>query len=325
MEQPIRWGIIGAGQIAAVFCNALRFSSLGSLQAIASQSIERSKQLADRFACSVFYSNYLDLVADECVDAVYIANLNSDHAQVAVLAAQYGKHILVEKPIATNVNDIETMFSEAKRSNIFLLEGFMYRYHPQLQKVKELLDSGVLGTINGISCTFGYRASPLPSHRIYLKEKGGGALLDVGCYTMSMARNLAKIICRDEDLEPLKIRAFGERGLNDVDVHALAYIKFNDELSAHLVTSILMDLPNQTTIVGTHGKLTILEPWLPSTLCRYAAQPLSKTVQFPNSYLLLNLFFHPDRTAKIYQISVDKDLFSYEIDYFCQKIIDDDR
>lgn len=319
-KQRIRWGILGAGQIATVFCNALRFSSTGSLAAIASLDLRRSKQLAELFNCPKYYANYDDLVKDRDIDAVYIANLNVDHAGCAILAASHGKHILVEKPIATQLRDIETMFDAANASKVLLLEGFMYRYHPQLVKVKELIQSGKLGQITTLSSSFGYNGPKDPTHRVYQKDQGGGAILDVGCYTMSMARYLAQIILDDTALVPMEIRAFGE-SKNGVDVHSTAIVKFSEELSAHLTTSLLIDLPNQTTILGTEGTLTIPQPWLPSSPCRFAKKPLVTISSFPQAHLHLSYSKDMEQVHEIYSISVDKDLFSYEIDYFTQAIL----
>ena len=315
-DKQFRWGIMGGGQIANVFCNALRFSSTSMLYAIASLNPTRRQHLAKQFQSPKQYAQYEDLCNDPDVDAIYIATQNSAHAQCAILAAKYGKHVLVEKPIAITEQECSEMITAAHKSNIHLMEGFMYQFHPQMKYARELIQSGRLGEVKYIESSFGYHADPR-SHRVFKSETGGGAILDVGCYPVSMSRWLAQVILDTEYEEPVKLKACGHLGVTGVDTHSSLILQFPKQLLATISTSILVDLPNQTIVCGTEGQLTFTQPWLPSSPCRLATQALPLDTIFPPTKIQLD---NHNNTREEVIIRVNKDLFSYEIDAFVTRV-----
>lgn len=316
----LRWGVIGAGRIATVFCNALRFSKTGALHAVASQSLSRARRLSELFGAPRAHRGYESLLSDPEVDAVYIANLNSDHARWAVEAARAGKHVLVEKPIALTTRELSAMTNAARSSGVTLMEGFMYRFHPQVTQIRDLISAGAIGEVRHMEATFGYRASGLPDDRVYQRAQGGGALWDVGCYTTSAALWVARCALGPERRDQVSTRGDGQIGSSGVDLHAVATLSFSDQLFANLATSLVVDLPSRWVIYGDEGRLDVLEPWLPSTLCRSATAPLPLEVDFPSSTLVLSQSRGGRLVEERLSVEVDRDLFSYEIDAFAEAI-----
>ncbi len=307
----INWGIVGAGRIARVFCNALQFSKTGRLYAIASLSHNKANELADQFDCKKRYEAYDDLFLDNRVDAVYIATIHSAHLQPVIGALANGKHVLVEKPIATNFNDAATMIDAARKYNRFLMEGFMYRCHPQIAKLVELITVGVLGKINVVRSAFGFSEPFDSKSRTYDIASGGGGILDVGCYPVSMARLIAGAAAGKLFLDPFELTATGLIGPTGVDHYATAALKFENDITAEISSAVDREIPPTTVIQGSGGVLTVPEPWLPSSPCRLATSRLPANTKFPDSFLVL----HKSDGSKVeIAIPADRDLFSYEAD-----------
>jgi predicted dehydrogenase len=208
----LNWGIIGAGGIAKVFCNGLRFSKTGRLVAVASQTPGKAEALADLFDAEKRYNSYEALLADPDIDAVYISTIHPFHAENVSQAAKAGKHILVEKPIAMNATETAGMIEVAQANDVFLMEAFMYRCHPQISKLVELIQDGTIGEVLMLRSAFGYRASFNPDSRAYNRALGGGGILDVGCYPASMSRLVAGASAGEPFLDPVEVKASGVVG-----------------------------------------------------------------------------------------------------------------
>jgi len=308
----LNWGILGAGGIATVFCNAIRFSKTGQLIAIASRSLEKAKRLALDFSIPKCSSSYEDLLKDKEVQAVYISTIHPTHAEWAIKAAQAGKHILVEKPIAMNYFEARAMIDSARENDVFLMEAFMYRCHPQIRKMVELIQNGVIGKVQLIRSVFGYHAEFDPSSRVYSNKLGGGGILDVGCYPASFVRLVAGAAVGKSFLDPMQVKACGVVGPTGVDHYTAATLQFESDIIAEIITSIGCQLPVQATVYGADGMITVPNPWLPSTPCRFATKPLSLDTRFPSEMLLVEKY----ESGKIDEIIIeaDRDLFTYEVD-----------
>lgn len=315
----VNWGIIGAGSIARVFANGLRFAKTGRLEAIASRTEGKADALADLFGIAKRYASYEDLLADSAIDAVYVSTIHPAHLEPVVMAAKAGKHILVEKPIAMNAAETATMIDAARENDVFLMEAFMYRCHPQIAKMVELIQHGVIGDVLVVRSTFGYHAGFNPDSRAYKRELGGGGILDVGCYPASMVRLVAGAAAGKPFLDPVEFKATGVVGPTGVDHYTTATLKFENDVIAEIATAVACNLPGETVIYGSGGILTIPNPWLPSSPCRSAREPLPLDTQFPASKLLLHT-----RGSAPEEISVaaDRDLFSYEADMVGEHIAD---
>lgn len=312
----LNWGIIGAGGIAKVFANGLRFAKTGQLAAVASRTPGKADAFADIFGVEKRYTSYEELLADSEIDAVYVSTIHPAHLEPVVMAAKAGKHILVEKPIAMNSEDAKTMINAARDNDVFLMEAFMYRCHPQIAKMVELIHAGAVGDVLVIRSEFGFHAKFNDSSRTYNKELGGGGILDVGCYPASMVRLIAGAASGKPFLNPIEFKATGLVGPTGVDHYTTASLKFENDVVAEISTAVACNIPSTTVIHGSEGILTVPNPWLPSSPCRTAQEALPLDTQFPSATLILQ----KGKETEEIVVEVDRDLFSYEADMVGENI-----
>ena len=314
----LNWGVIGAGGIARVFCNGIRFSKTGQIAAVASRSEARADELATAFSIPKQYTDYESLLADDEIDAVYICTIHPAHAEWAIKAAKAGKHILVEKPIGMNTLEAEAMIEAARANDVFLMEAFMYRCHPQTLKLTALVREGAIGRVQMVRAVFSYNGGNDLTSRAYTNELGGGGILDVGCYTTSMTRLIAGAASGEPFLDPIGVKGFAKVGPTGVDHYAAATLQFENDIIAEIITGISCQMPSEVTIYGTKGRLSVPNPWLPSSPCRNASEPLPLDTVFPPTYILLWQQGTPDPEEIL--IKVDRDLFTYEADTVAEYI-----
>jgi predicted dehydrogenase len=315
----LNWGTIGAGGIARVFCNGMRFSKTGQMAAVASRSKERADRLASVFSIPKRYEGYEPLLADEEIDVVYVCTIHPVHAECVIKAAEAGKHILVEKPIGMNRAEAAAMIDAARANDVFLMEAFMYRCHPQTQKLAALVRDGAIGRVQMIRSVFSYGSSFDPTSRAYANELGGGGILDVGCYTASMTRLIAGAASGEPHLEPVQVKGCAKIGPTRVDHYAAATLQFENDIVAEIITGISCQMPSEVSIYGTEGILSVPNPWLPSSPCRGAREPLPLDTVFPPSKI--NLWRHDAPEPEEILIEVDRDLFTYEADAVAENIV----
>lgn len=308
----LNWGLIGAGGIARVFTNGMRFSKTGRVIAVASQTPEKAGRLANDFSISKRYAGYDALLADKEVEAVYISTIHPFHAEWAIKAAQAGKHILVEKPIAMNYGEASAMIDAARANDVFLMEAFMYRCHPQTQKLAELVRSGAIGQVQVIRAVFSYGTPFDPTTRAYANEMGGGSILDVGCYTASMARLLAGAAMGKPFADPLQVKGCAMLGPTGVDHYAAATLQFEDGILAEIITGVGCRMPTDVSVYGEEGSLSVANPWLPSSPCRTATAPLPPDTRFPPVTITFQSYRNPEPQQIV--VEADRDLFAYEAD-----------
>jgi predicted dehydrogenase/aryl-alcohol dehydrogenase-like predicted oxidoreductase len=258
MDATLNWGILGTGRIARAFATALAHADGARLVAVAS----RGSPPADfDFGSVRMHQGYESLLADPEVQAVYIATPHPTHAEWSIKAAEAGKHILCEKPIGMNAAEASAMIDAARANDVFLMEAFMYRSHPQTAKLIELVQSRRIGDIRLIQATFGYRKEFDATARHYANELGGGGILDVGCYCVSMARLIAGVVAGTHVAEPRVVQGAGRLGPTGADEYAVATIEFADGLIAQLSTSVALPQENVVKLFGTHGRIEISSPW----------------------------------------------------------------
>lgn len=316
----LNWGVIGPGGIARVFCNGMRFTDSGQIFAVASRTKSRADEFADVFDIQRRYGSYEALLEDADIDAVYIATIHPHHAEWAIKAAEAKKHILVEKPISIDHATASTMIDAARENDVFLMEAFMYRCHPQIQRVADLIQEGAIGEVQFIQATFGFQAGFNSEGRLFNREMGGGGILDIGCYTASIARKVAGAAAGKLFLDPISVKAHGKVGPTGVDHIAAATLKFENEIIAEIACAVECNIGSKVIIYGSGGTITIPSPWLPSSPCRgaRAAMPLDTT--FPPSQIVLNSY--QDRETTEISVEVDRDLFTYEADMVANHISD---
>lgn len=262
---PLRWGLLATGGIARRFATALQDpASEGVLVAAASRDLAKAEAFCADFPGCVALGSYEALLAREDVEAVYISTPHPGHAEWAVKAAEAGKHILCEKPMTLNHAEAMAVVEAARRHDVFLMEAFMYRCHPQMEKAIALIREGALGEIRMIESTFGFAAEFNPEGRLFSNELGGGGMLDVGGYAMSMARRVAGAACGRPFAEPIRLK--GMASLNPVtgtDDVAVAVLEFEGGLLAQIACAVRASLENVVRVIGSKGTLVIPQPWIP--------------------------------------------------------------
>ncbi|MDO8684342.1 MAG: aldo/keto reductase [Armatimonadota bacterium] len=262
MSDKLTWGIIGAGAIARTFAGALATSKTGKLLAVGSRTQEAADVFGERFSVPRRYSSYDALLADTDVQAVYISTPHPMHAEWAIKAAEAGKHILCEKPLALNYPEAMAVVESACRNDVFLMEAFMYRCHPQTAKLVELIRDGAIGEVRVIQATFSFHGGSNFEGRLLNNQLGGGGIMDVGCYCVSMSRLIAGVATGKPFAEPIDLKAVGKVGdKSRVDEYALAVLKFPGDIVAELSTGVQVSQENVVRIFGSEGNIFVPVPW----------------------------------------------------------------
>ncbi len=230
----------------------------GEVYAIASRSTEKAQNIAEQFGISKCYGSYEGLLADDDLDAVYIPLPNHLHVQWAIKSLAADKHVLVEKPVGLSSKEAERLLQETnKYPHLKVMEAFMYRHHPQWLKVKELVDQGAIGDIKTIQSSFSFFEED-PKSIVNSKEFGGGSLMDIGCYSISLSRYIY-------GSEPKNIAAIIDYHPEfKVDVLASGILEFETGTSVFFSSTQLAD-NQQAQIFGTKGNIKFEWPFNPPT------------------------------------------------------------
>ncbi len=261
----LRWGILATGRIAGVFARGIAASQTGRLVAVASRTREAAARFAGEYGASRAYGSYEALLEDREVTAVHIATPHPLHAEWTMRAAAAGKHILCEKPLTLNHATAVPVVDAARRHGVLLMEAFMYRCHPQTAKIVELVRAGALGRVGLVQATFGFRRDFSPGVRLWDKARGGGGILDIGCYPVSLARLVAGAMDGLPFADPVAVAGTGHlHPQAGVDVYAAATLKFANELVAQVACGIGMEQDNSARIYGDEGWLHVPVPWGPA-------------------------------------------------------------
>ena len=264
--EKIKWGIIGPGTIANNFADGLTSSYSGQLVGIASKSDDRRKSFGDKYDIheDFRFETYDDIINSEHIDAIYISTPHTLHAEWAIKAAGKGKHVLCEKPGAVNYKEGQKVIDAVDAAGVFYMEGFMYRCHPQIPKLIELIKSKTIGDIISIESSFGFdMEKTIPEHRLFNKDLAGGGILDVGLYPISFSRLVAGVASNDKFLEPEFLDVEAKIGETGVDEIAHANIKFKNGIEAKVSTAIRENMKNNAIIKGTDGIIELPDPWMP--------------------------------------------------------------
>ncbi|MFG1628821.1 aldo/keto reductase [Kribbella sp. NPDC049227] len=260
-DTKLRWGILGTGNIASRFASQVPTSPTNAVVAVGSRSIDSANAFADKWDIANRHASYDDLLADETVDAVYIATPHPMHVEWAIKAAEAGKHVLCEKPLAINKAWAEAMIEAAVRNDVFLMEAYMYRCLPQTKLIAQLVRDGELGTVHQIQATFAFASSFRPESRIFADELAGGGILDVGGYPVSMARLIAGAATGQPFADPAAVTAVGTVGETGADEWTVATLFFDGGVTAQVSTGVRLRDQNQVRIFGSKGYLVVEDPW----------------------------------------------------------------
>lgn len=267
MATRLGWAVLGTGKIARIIARALAESETGRLVSVGSRSAERAAGFADEFGAPSHAGDYRSVIDGPGVDLVYVATNHPDHREWAVAAAEAGKHVLCEKPLAVNARDAEEVVAAAERAGVFLLEAFAYRSHPQTARFREILADGAVGDIRMVDATFGYDAGANPTNYLLKPDLAGGSILDVGCYTTSMAHLVAEAALGVDVAECTGVAGLGRMHPTiPVEVSASAELAFDGGPLGRVACSIEANLDNTVRVVGSAGRITLTSPWLPGLI-----------------------------------------------------------
>lgn len=255
----LRFGIVGTGNIAHRFANAIKNVDGAELVAVASRTKEKADAFADEFNIPCRYSSYEAMAQADTIDVAYIAVPHSLHKECACLMTRNGKHVICEKPIAVNTREAEEMFACAEKNGVFLMEAMWARLVPGTLRLFELIENGKLGEIKGVSADFCYSMDENEmGHHVMQNWNGGGGLLDVGVYCL----NVAKWYLGDD---VVSISAFSENG-DGIDNHTCVMLKYKNGGIAQLSSAVMLRKPNSGFIYGTKGYVRVEPSYAPHKL-----------------------------------------------------------
>jgi len=252
----LRWGLLSTARINRVLLPPLRASTRNELTAVASRDLNRAKAYADERKIPRVFASYEALLADPDVDVIYNPLPNSLHAEWTIKAAEAGKHVLCEKPLANTVEEVDAMTEAAEKAGTVLMEAFMYRHHPQTLRVKELVESGAIGKLQLIRGSFTFSISDEGDVRLNA-SLGGGSIWDVGCYPISYARLIAGV-------EPIEVFGWQTRGQGSgVDETFIGEMRFPNNVYAQFDSGFRTPQRTHIELVGDKGSITLRKPFTP--------------------------------------------------------------
>jgi len=304
VQSVLNWGIIGLGNAAKNFATGFKDSKNSRLISVASKNDEKLNYFKKNYNLEEknCYNSYEQILKNDNIDIIYIALPNSLHTEWIKKSAKSKKNILVEKPAAIYVNDLELALKEVKNNNIFFIENFLYRSHPQTLRLIKLIEENCIGRIYRIKCSFGNDAlggrklfgfrfkKPNKNKRLFNKELGGGAILDMGCYPVSMINLLASVINKNLEIPNLS-NVNIKTGITGVDEYASVTLNYNNDFNADIEASIINRLSNDLEIIGEKGKIYLKDPWFPNleSEIKIFLDKIQKTELVKTSY---NIYTH---------------------------------
>ncbi len=261
-SSQLSWGIIGTGGIARTFAQGLAKSRTGKLVAVGSRNAEGAEAFAAKHGGIRAHGSYEALLADPDVKAVYISTPHPFHAEWCIKAARAKKHILCEKPLTLNHAEAMVVAEAARENGVFLMEAFMYRCHPQMAKLVELIRDGAIGKVGVIQATFSFKAGYKADGRLFSNELGGGGILDVGCYATSISRLVAGAAIGKPFADPLQVSGFANLHPEvGTDFYAVATASFPGGILAQWSTGVGLNQENGLRVFGDKGQIRVPDPY----------------------------------------------------------------
>jgi len=253
MAKKIRWGIVGPGHIAHSFAKDLQLVEGGELTAVASRSLNRAKEFADEYGAEHSFGSYQELFKSDVVDVLYIATLHTSHCELTIEALNNGKHVLCEKPMGVNADEVKRMIATAKKNQVFLMEALWSRFNPSILKVKQMIDDGVIGEVAYLNANFGFYALDRDENgRILNPDLAGGSLLDIGIYPIFLAY---LILGKPDNIEAASL--FYKTGVEVQTSMIFEYTHSQAVLASGLRSKIQM----RAEIAGSKGSVFLHEKW----------------------------------------------------------------
>jgi len=252
MENSVKWGIIGLGNIASKFAEDLLLVKDAELYAVASRQLEKASLFASQFGAKAFYGSYEELFNDPEVQIVYIATPHDSHARLSIEAMQAGKHVLCEKPIALNSDQAKAMIATSKKENRFLMEAFWSRFNPSICEVIQKVQEGDIGMVKYLQADFTFRVEEETGSRMFDMQRGGGSLLDMGVYPVFLSYVLCGV--------PQTISAKAKKYKTGADYQTAMIFEYQDSISM-LYSGFASQSNMIATVSGEKGRFVLNPIW----------------------------------------------------------------
>jgi len=254
MKNKFKWGIAGTGVIAHKFAKGLDYLENAEISAVCSRNLNTAEAFSKEFNIPKAYGSYEDMAKDKELDLIYIATPHIRHKEDSKLFLKNGKGVLCEKPFSMNTEELKELVECARLYKQPVMEGMWTRFMPAIVRLRELLKDKVIGDVQIITADFGFKADHNPKGRLFNKKLGGGALLDVGIYTVAFASMVM-------GKQPELIKAITDIGTTGVDEKTSIQFGYDTGEIASLLCSISTETPQQAVIMGTKGMITIPAFW----------------------------------------------------------------
>lgn len=300
----IKWGILGTGAIAKAFADALQETE-GELVAVASQSLKRAEDFSKSYNCSAV-EGYKSLISISEVEAIYIATPHPSHFELSAECLRNKKAVLCEKPMTINATETMALIDISRKNNTLLMEAFMYKIHPQTQKLMKVIQENLTSPLN-IRAEFCFSVDVPESHRLVNKELGGGSILDIGCYPMSISRHAVGAVHGKNFMNPVSIEGQGELNSQEIDLNASATLVFEDGSVAVLKSATNLSTASDVEISDGETTVTINQPWHCGEFTDRKSQIKLKKA---------------NGDEELIDITTDKGLYALEIDHFSETFKD---
>ena len=302
----INWGVIGFGRMGKQYVDCLKIKSdLFKLSGVSSKTSSHLKEFN-------FYKTYEELIKQKEIDAIYISTLNNTHKDLVILANTYNKKILCEKPLGMNLLEVKELHSLLKNKKENFLEAIAYRAHPITSAIFEILKDREIGQVKKIESSFGFKIKKIKrDSRLFNKDVGGGAILDLGCYPISFF-NLF-----DQENDTKIIKSNFELCKTDVDIDGDISLKINNEIEAFGKVSLKENLENKCRVYCENAIITVPSPWLPAnntfieieTKSRYFKKLISSDKNVYQHLLeASSIFFSKKSKKNDFLVDIDKSL-----------------
>lgn len=259
-----KFGIIGAGNIANRFCNAVTMVDNASVVGVASKSLERAKEFAQKNEIDSYYDSYETLVQRADIDAIYIATTHNFHYENCMLALANGKHVICEKALTLSKSQAEEIFDFAKSKNLFCMEAMWSRFAPALVQTKEWVASGKIGKVEMSNFLVGFKCDDDPLGRMRNPDLAGGAIFDIGVYAIEITTYLI-----NQQLKNIQsVITYTEQGVDKVDNITLTF----DNCVSNLQCIITCNVSSELNIYGEKGRIHIENPLFAEKVTMYDAK-----------------------------------------------------
>lgn len=269
---PLAWGVLGAGHIAGQFARDVPAHSTGSVVAVGSRDQGRADAFAAAHTIAAAHGDYESLVADDRVEAVYIASPHSEHRDHALLALAAGKPVLVEKAFTRNAAEAREVFAAADEAGLFAMEAMWSRFLPHMAQVRQILNSGEIGEVVTVTANHGQSLDLPATHRLKNPNLAGGALLDLGVYPISFVHMVLG--------SPERVTAVGQLAETGVDATEAVVLEYPGAV-ASVTSTLLAQTRNDAVITGTKGRIEIPPTFYVPTALTVTTAEQTRTVEVP--------------------------------------------